>query len=145
MKNEKVFLDTNVLIYAAQGRHAEPEKFEIARSLILGTDYYTSAQVLAEFYVNVTKRGAQPLAPDVARKWLVSLSKKPCLPIDTALVQSGVDMSSRYNISYWDGAIIAAAQRLQIKTLLSEDLSHGQSYGTVTVFNPFEQTDFVVV
>ncbi|MER9236560.1 hypothetical protein NKI56_31860 [Mesorhizobium sp. M0622] len=38
----------------------------------------------------------------------------------------------------WDGAIIAAAaERLGVKTLNTEDLNHGQAYGSVVAINPF--------
>ncbi len=43
----------------------------------------------------------------------------------------------RYQISYWDAAIVAAAAELGCSALYSEDLSHGQFYGTVQVINPF--------
>ncbi|MER9304105.1 hypothetical protein NKJ06_29030 [Mesorhizobium sp. M0293] len=36
-----------------------------------------------------------------------------------------------------DGAIIAAAERLGVKTLYTEDLNHGQAYGSVVAINPF--------
>ncbi|PAQ06083.1 hypothetical protein [Mesorhizobium temperatum] len=35
------------------------------------------------------------------------------------------------------GAIIAAAERLGVKTLYTEDLNHGQTYGSVVAINPF--------
>lgn len=44
----------------------------------------------------------------------------------------------RYKISYWDSAMIAACERLKATTLYTEDLNHGQIYGTVTVINPFK-------
>lgn len=53
------------------------------------------------------------------------------------LVASGIELSRRYKISYWDGAIIAAAMRLAADTLYTEDLNDGQVYGAVTVRNPF--------
>ena len=43
----------------------------------------------------------------------------------------------RYQIRYYDAAILAAAQELGCQTLYSEDLSHGQTYDTVQVINPF--------
>lgn len=44
----------------------------------------------------------------------------------------------RYQISYWDGAIIAAAEALGAPIVYSEDMSNGQSYGSVKVVNPFK-------
>lgn len=132
-----VFLDTNILIYAAQGGRVAPEKREIARRIILQGNYGTSAQVLAEFYSAAIRKGARPLTPEKAAHWVRTLAKKPCQPVDHAVVRAGIDLSQRYRISYWDGAIIAAAERLGAHVVYSEDLSHGQTYGSVRVENPF--------
>ena len=42
-----------------------------------------------------------------------------------------------YPLSYWDAAILAAAQQSGCTLVLSEDMSDGETYGTVTVRNPF--------
>jgi len=52
-------------------------------------------------------------------------------------VKIAVETGLRYGLSYWDGATVAAAEALGAKTLYSEDLNHGQQYGTVRVCNPF--------
>jgi predicted nucleic acid-binding protein len=93
--------------------------------------------VLAEFYNVATRKGARPLTPETAERWVRTLAKKPCQSIDPAVVLAGIALSQRYQISYWDGAIIAAAERLGAKILYSEDLNHGQTYGSVRVENPF--------
>ena len=46
-------------------------------------------------------------------------------------------ISVRYQTSYWDGAILAAAESIGVPRLYSEDLNHGQRYGSVEVLNPF--------
>jgi predicted nucleic acid-binding protein len=48
------------------------------------------------------------------------------------------ELKGRYQISYSDAAIIAAAQHLGCEIIYSEDLSDGQNYGGVIVRNPFE-------
>jgi predicted nucleic acid-binding protein len=131
-----VFLDTNILIYAALGSVDEPAKYDRALEL-LTRRFGTSGQVLAEFYVTVQRKGARPLTPEEAQEWVFRLSKKPFQPIDYRVVRSGIENAQRYMISYWDGAIIAAAERLGAKVLYSEDLNHGQTYGSVRVENPF--------
>ena len=93
--------------------------------------------MLAEFYTVAIRKGARPLTPEVATRWVRTLAKKPCQPIDTAVVRAAIDLSQRYRISYWDGAIIAAAERLGARVVYSEDLNHGQTYGSVRVENPF--------
>lgn len=131
-----LFLDSNVLLYAAGGRAQAPEKH--ARAVeVLQMEFGLSAQVLAEFYAAAVRKGPKPLAPEVARQWVINLAKKPCLPVDVNIVRSGIEISQRYQISYWDGAIIAAAERLGAKTLYTEDLGDGQLYGSVKVVNPF--------
>lgn len=132
----KVFLDTNILIYAALGSADEPAKYERAVEL-LTTRFGTSGQVLAEFYVNVQRKGGRPLSAEAAQEWVFRLSKKPFQPIDYKVIRAGIDHARRYQISYWDGAIIAAAERLGARVVYSEDLNHGQTYGSVRVENPF--------
>ncbi len=136
----EVFLDTNILLYAALGREESPEKFVSARRIVLEEDYSTSGQVLAEFFTNVIRKGARPLSRDEALKWVTVISRKPCQPVDANIVKSGIEMSVRYKISYWDGAIVAAAERLGATTLYTEDFNHEQTYGSVTAINPFIET-----
>ena len=61
----------------------------------------------------------------------------PLVQTDFGLVTEGVRSSVKFQLSYWDGALLAAAERLGAATLFSEDLNHGQRDGAVTVVNPF--------
>jgi predicted nucleic acid-binding protein len=133
----EAFLDTNILIYAATGREDVPDKFEISRGL-LTSEFGVSAQVLAEFYHNVTRKGAVPLSAEVATEWVDTLSQKPQVPVDTNVVKHGIELSKKFQTSYWDGAILAAAMKLGASILYTEDLSHGQIYETVRAINPFK-------
>lgn len=135
--SSEVFLDTNILLYAALGREHAGHRWERAREIVLSEDYCTSGQVLAEFYDNATRKGATPLTPDKAREWVRIVAMKPCQPVTPEVALAGIDHARRYQLSYWDGAIIAAAERLGAKTVYSEDLNHGQTYGSVRVVNPF--------
>lgn len=135
----ETFLDSNVLIYAATGRIDAPEKYAVARGL-LTTEFGTSAQVLGEFYSNVIRKGDVPLDPASAKRWVELLARKPFQVNDSGVALRAVDLSQRYQIRYWDAAILAAAEKLGAKTVYSEDLSHGQTYGAVTIVNPFLET-----
>jgi predicted nucleic acid-binding protein len=53
------------------------------------------------------------------------------------LVLEAVELRQRYQISYWDAAIIAAAKQIECTVVYSEDLNPGQDYDGVTVINPF--------
>jgi len=131
------FLDTNILIYAASPNPSETKKKRIAIDLIQNAAFGLSAQVLQEFYVVATRKAEIPLRPSVALEWIEQLEVFPCAEVSPALVKLGAVISERYQISYWDGAILAAAESLGAPVVYTEDLSHGQSYGAVRAVNPF--------
>lgn len=131
------FLDTNILAYAADMNPSVAQKREIAIELIKNIEFGLSAQVLQEFYSVVTTKMKYSLRPEQAFVYLDQLMTLPVLPIDQGIVTLGIQNSIEYQISYWDGAIIAAAEQLKCRLLYTEDLNHGQRYGSVEVRNPF--------
>jgi predicted nucleic acid-binding protein len=131
------FLDTNILIYAASRLKTDARKRRRAVELIATTEFGISAQVLAEFYVTVTRKGAPPMSALTALEWIEQLEIQPCVAVDATIVKRGIEHSATHGISYWDGAIVAAAEALGAPILYSEDLNHGQVYGAVRVVNPF--------
>lgn len=141
--SDRVFLDTNVLVYAYD--LDEPDKRAIAqrvlRSSILEEAGIVSAQVLGEFYVAVTRRVATTMSPAEAMRVVGHLQRLPVVEIDGSLARRAMETSERYQVAYWDGLIIAAAERGQCTRILSEDLSDGQVYHGVTVANPFSKRE----
>jgi predicted nucleic acid-binding protein len=135
----KVFFDTNVLVYAAVGTGRDERKRRRALELIESEDFGTSAQVLQEFYVTVVRKAAHPLSAERAIEWIEQWTAFPCQSIDHQLVRIAIEKAERYAISYWDAAILAAAEALGAHTVYSEGLSDGQRYGRVRVVNPFSQ------
>lgn len=133
----EAFFDTNILIYAAVGTGRDDAKRRRALDLIDTSDFGTSAQVIQEFYVTVTRKALRPLSPERALEWIEQWIEFPCHPIDHRLVRIAIEHSERYGISYWDAAILAAAEALGATTVYSEDLNSGQRYGQVRVSNPF--------
>ena len=133
----EAFFDTNILVYAAAGAGDDQPKRRKALQLIDSVDFATSAQVLQEFYVTVVHKIEVPLSPVQALDWIEQLEVFPCLSLDPGLVKVAAEISQRHRISYWDGAIIAAAQALGTGLVYSEDLGHGHRYAGVEVRNPF--------
>ncbi len=131
------FLDTNILLYAASRNPAHRSKKIRAVELIEQMQFALSAQVLQEFYVNVTRKADFSMRPDIALEWIENFEEFACLSIDPGLVKTAAAISVRYGISYWDGAIVAAAEALGAPILYTEDLNHGQAYGSVRAINPF--------
>lgn len=139
--NVDCFLDTNVLVYAAANDPETADKRYRALALIESRDFALSAQVLQEFYVTVTRKLEVGLSAAQALEWIEQFEAFPCMPVDAGLVKVAAELAERFRISYWDAAIIAAAERAGAATLYSEDLNDGQRYGGVTVVNPFPQPE----
>lgn len=97
-----------------------------------------SVQVAAEFFVNATspKRSFRLSSVDAAAL-LEAWFAYPTLQLTPELVRAAIDMHQRFQLSYWDAAILAAAKQLGCRTVCSEDLNAGQDYDGVVVVNPF--------
>ena len=133
------FLDTNVLGYAFSNLPADAPKRASAEKIMLQHRYGISVQVLQELYVVLTRKAQIQMPATHAQTVIMNFQGTPCVVLDSALVLAGIAISIRYQTSYWDGAIIAAAERLHAPVLYSEDLADGQRYGAVTVVNPFKE------
>ena len=134
------FIDTNILLYAISTDPAERPKTEIAIDILEAPvgELALSVQVLQEFYVQATRvsrEGALPhrLAEEYIDHWLAFEIQDNTRDLFRAAVAS----CRRFKLSYWDAAIIEAARIAGCDTVLSEDLSDGQSYAGVRVRNPF--------
>jgi len=133
----KVFLDTNVLVYANDSR--DKPKQSIAIELVTGyiekQTGVVSTQVLQEYaVVAVTKLGQDF---DVVLRQLALLESLEVVLITPELVRRGLEIQARHRVNYWDAAIIAAAEHARCRVLWSEDFGEGALYGTIRVENPF--------
>lgn len=129
------FLDSNILIYAATAKKNDPRKYSIASQLVVDRSFGVSGQTLAEF-CSVTLRKAL-LVPTEIEDWLALLGELPFVPVDAALVQAGLALARRFRISYYDAALLVAAEELGAEIFYTEDLNHNQLYGPVRAINPF--------
>lgn len=132
------FVDTNILLYAVSTDEQEAPKRVVARTLLKTTDLGLSVQVLQEFYVQATRASrAGALTTDQAMNLVEAWLRYPVQEITVAVMQAALNASVRWNLSYWDAAIIEAARALGCSTVLSEDLQHHRSFAGVRVVNPF--------
>jgi len=131
------FLDTNVLIYALDEPHIS-QKSVVARDIIDRSDWGLSVQVLQEFYTQATRLTRDDHLTDVSALSLVEhYARRPVQTLTPEIVRAAIATHQRYQISYWDAAIIEAARTLGCHTVLSEDLHSGQDFGGIRVVNPF--------
>jgi predicted nucleic acid-binding protein len=132
------FVDTNVLLYLISKAPEETAKAECAREIMQRRDLAASTQVLQEFYVQATRESREDrLSHDDAVGLIESFLRFPIQQTTTGLVLAAATTRKRFQISYWDAAIVEAARASGCETVLSEDLSDGQDYAGVRVLNPF--------
>ena len=132
------FVDTSILLYAISTQPEEAEKNQKARAILGDADLTLSVQVLQEFYVQATRpTRADPLTHPEATALIQYWLRHRIVPLTVQVMQDALDIKKRYQTSYWDAAILAAAASAGCSELLSEDLNPGQSYNTIRVINPF--------
>jgi predicted nucleic acid-binding protein len=133
------FLDTHILLYAISPGAAERAKADKAREILRRDDLSLSVQVLQEFYVQATRpTRSQPLSHDEATALINVWLRFHVVELSVPLMQDALRLKHRYQTSYRDAAILAAAAQAGCTELLSEDLNPGQTYDSVHVLNPFQ-------
>ena len=141
--SDRVFVDTNVLVYAYDSD--EPEKrrrtFELLDELAKSSTIVISTQVLQEFYVAVTRKLKNPLKPEIAESALRRLLGYPVIQVAPDAVLSAARNSREHRLSFWDALIMQTAKEGGCSKLLSEDLQDGFQLGGVTVENPYASLD----
>jgi predicted nucleic acid-binding protein len=132
------FLDTNVLVYAydvtdpAKQRTAQ----DLVRKAVVG-GMVISTQVLAEFAATLLhKLNPAPSSQDVIAL-LDTLGPIRLIAPDHDTIRRAVEAKAAYGLHFYDGMIIAAAERADCERIWSEDLNPGQKYFGVVVANPF--------
>jgi predicted nucleic acid-binding protein len=135
------FLDTNILLYAYDG--GDREKQTAAQSLLrkaLAEELLVSTQVLAEFSAALLHKISPPAPAKHLKTMLDALAPIRVIPPDRAMVRRAVEVHAEYGIHFYDGMIVAAAERGGCQRILSEDLNPGQRYFGILVENPFLRT-----
>jgi predicted nucleic acid-binding protein len=132
------FIDTNVLLYVISRDPAEQDKAKRANDILAERDLALSVQVLQEFYVQAT-RASRPdaIGHRPAVLLIESFCRFPVQDLTSAIMRAALDACQRFQLSYWDAAIIEASRAMGCTQVLSEDLNDGQDYGGVRVTNPF--------
>jgi predicted nucleic acid-binding protein len=136
--SDKTFVDTNVLVYAhdvdAKAKHEAANR--ILRELWSERTGVLSMQVLQEFYVNVTRKIAHPLARESARLVVGSYALW-CVDTTPAELSTAFRIEDESKIGFWDALIVASALKGGATRVLSEDLNPGQVIAGMRIENPF--------
>ena len=133
----KTFVDTNILLYGhdidAGEKHRRAKR--ALNQLWSERSGVISPQVLQEFYVNVTRKLAKPLARKQAREVLETYAVW-CIDTSVAEVRSACRIEEESKISFWDALICASALKAGAERIFSEDLNAGQKIAGVHIENP---------
>jgi predicted nucleic acid-binding protein len=140
---EKVFVDTNILIYAHDieaGRRHETAR-DLVKTLWREANGAISIQVLQEFYVNITRKIPVPLPRQIARHLVETYAVwEVVLPCPRDLMKASA-IEERHQVSFWDAMIIATALKAGASTLWTEDLSHGKIIEGIRIINPLSGSE----
>lgn len=130
------FIDTNIIVYANDQR--DPDKqaraLETIQGAMLEGNAAISIQVLQEYANTALNKLGQERS--VVINQLALLSHINVVEPTPGMVSRAVELSALFPLSFWDASIIAAAESVSCKRLLSEDLNPGQFYGSIQVVNP---------
>ena len=135
---DKVFFDSNILVYSVDERDTKKQKIAInlidkAIHRYIGT---ISTQSLQEFYAVTTQK--LKLSKEAAKEYLDFFSEN--LPVTQVSVQhifNAIDISIKTQFSFWDSLIVSAAHTSGCVIVYSEDMSHNQLVNGIKIINPF--------
>jgi predicted nucleic acid-binding protein len=137
---DKFFLDTNIFIYSLD--RLDARKQQIADSLVFKAldtgDGVVSFQVVQEFFNVALKRMATPMTLESAEHYLARVFMRMLGVYPShALFSEALRLHATTQKHWYDALIVSAARSAGCSVLYSEDLQHGQRFGSLRVVNPF--------
>ena len=132
MSDARAFFDTNVLIYLLSADSAKADRAET----LIAAGGTVSLQVLNEFVAVATRKLGMRL-PEIRE--ILSATRALCTvePLTIATHELALDLAERFNLSFYDALIVAAATAANCTVLYSEDMQDGQRIEGLTIRNPF--------
>jgi predicted nucleic acid-binding protein len=134
---ERVFLDTNVIVYA-DDESAGPKckrAGQLVVDLATSGQAVLSTQVIQEYFAVATRKLGLPA--DRARQRIEELAQLDVVQINAELILSAIDIHRLHKVSFWDALVIRSAAVGGCTRLLSEDLHTGRTFDGVRIENPF--------
>ncbi len=135
--NAEVFLDTNIVVYSfdrGDARRHQLAKKRLGELFSRQACVAVSIQVLQEFFHTMSRKGANP---SILREALEYYMRRDVVENTCPLLRRAIDVQQRFQLSFYDANIVAAAQLAGAKELWSEDFNTGQDYDGVVAVNPF--------
>ena len=137
MSDEKVFIDSNILIYAYS--KTEPDKRQKAQDTIDKHNSIISIQVINEFSSNCLKKLNKTYEEVIAAIFEIT-HNFPITQVTIPIVIKAIVLQNRYRFNYYDCIMLASALEHDCKFIFSEDMQHGQIIeDKLTILNPFQE------
>lgn len=138
----RIFVDTNVFVYAVDGHSASRAKASTANDLIrdalVNKNAWISYQVIQEFFNVAFRKFAVPMPVEYARRYQATVFRSfGVVHSSFGLFSEATEICSRYRLSWYDSIILAAAAEAGCAVIYTEDLQHGSKVNGVLVENPF--------
>ena len=132
------FIDTNVFVYAVDGR--DSEKQQAAKRIVMAAKnssrYMISAQVLNEFS-NVALNKLKKTR-DETRDFVGLFLSIATVPVRPEWTVPAIEIMKQYDLQFYDSLLLATAKENECDEFLTEDLNDGQMYCGIKAVNPFK-------
>ena len=140
---DRVFIDTNVFVYAYLENHKKQEDYEkhlkakeLLRSFTINDTVFISTQVCNEYYSALSKNKIKNENIQTSLHHLMKMVNVASISKITVL--QSFDIKNRYSFSYWDSLILSSALENRCNILYSEDMQDNQLInGVLRIVNPF--------
>ena len=137
--SDRVFVDTNVLVYAHDADAGKKHSFakELLSQLWETRTGILSTQVLQEFIVAVTRKVPNPISIAQARRALRNYVAWQLVVNDSKIILQATEIQEAHQLSFWDALIVSSAFAGNASVIATEDLNHGQRVEGILIQNPF--------
>ena len=142
LKNDSVFVDSNIFLYAfttidENSKEKEIEKHAIASKIIL-EEINISTQVINEVSNNMLRK--LKFSNSEVREFVESCyARYNIINFSEELFVVASEIREKYNISYYDSLIVSAGLKANATILYSEDMHNGLVVNEqLRIVNPFK-------
>ena len=136
---DKIFIDTNILIYAYTEKEIEKQNTAIKVLYSNRKNIVISTQVVNEFSSALIRK--YKVKPDILSprvKEFFTLFNVALIYYST--IEKAFDLIQKYNFSYYDSLIVSSALENECSILYSEDMHHGLVVeNKLKIINPFKE------
>lgn len=137
MKTDKLFFDSNVLLYLLSGDKRKADRAEA----IIALGGIISVQVLNEF-ASVASRKLGMTYTEIREILATVRAICQTQPVTIDTHDLGLDIAERFGFSLYDSLIVSAALQSGCNILYSEDMQHGQEIDAqLVITNPFHKKE----